>query len=173
MRSSLESVPGIDDVAVQKAEYVSRPTLGSLLARDLVWYFSLLLTTIILVVYFIVMSEPGGLSDGGGPPLDVVLVLLLSVIAGGTAVLTWRARVMSAFLSRGVEITARISGLRIVGDKIWMEYEYVHQGSHLQGRTRFGGSSRKKQAERLLRREIIILVDSEDPRRSLVLSKLA
>jgi hypothetical protein len=157
----------------QKAEYVSRPTLGDLLAKDVFLYAVISGIVVIWVVYiFIVFLAEDGTSDGGGLSSDVLFVLFMLMTVGDIVILGWRVRHFSAFANRGVETPARISGVTGVGDQIGVEYEYVFQAERLKGSIGIGGLAPRKKAEAMVGREIFILVDSEKPKRTLVLSKL-
>jgi hypothetical protein len=157
----------------QKAEYVSRPTLGDMLSKDVFLYAIVSGIVIIWVTYiFVAFLAEDNTSDEGGLSGDALFVLFLLMTLGDIVILGWRVRHFSAFANRGVETPARISGVTGVGDQIGVEYEYVFQAERLKGSIGIGGLAPRKKAEAMVGREIFILVDSEKPKRTLVLSKL-
>jgi hypothetical protein len=159
--------------AQQKAEYVSRPTLGDLLSKDIFLYAVASGVIVIWVLYLtLVYLVEGDSAEEGGLSNEMLFLIFLLVTLGDMAILGWRVRYFSAFANRGVETEAKIVGVTGVGDQISVEYEYVFQAEHLKGTAGVGGLSPRKKAEGLVGREIFILVDPERPKRTLVLSKL-
>lgn len=161
------------DSGQEKAEYVSRPTLGDMLAKDIFLYAIVSGIVVIWVVYLslilLVEDDP---TDEGSFSKDTILILFLLMTVGDMAILGWRVRYLSAFANRGVETPAKIARVTVIGDQIGVEYDYVFQMEQLNGRIGLGGFSTRKKAESLIGREIFILVDPERPKRALVLSKL-
>ena len=158
---------------LQKAEYVSRPTLGDLLAKDIFFYAVVSGVVVVWVVYiFLVYFIEEDPTDEGGFSKDSILVIFLLMTIADIAILGWRVRYFSAFANRGVETSARIARVTGVGDQIGVEYDYVFQMEQLKGSIGLGGLATRKKAESLIGREIFILVDPEKPKRTLVLSKL-
>jgi len=157
----------------EKAEYVSRPTLGSLLAKDISTYAFVSGMVVVWVVYlflFFLMEEDS--TGEGGFSRETILVIFLLMTVADIVILGWRIRHFSAFANRGVETPAKIARVTGVGDQIGVEYDYVFQMQQLKGNIVLGGFATRKKAEALIGREIFILVDPEKPKRALVLSKL-
>jgi hypothetical protein len=165
---------GLDHAGGQeKAEYVSRPTLGALLGKDIFLYAVVSSIVVIWFVYiFLVLFMEDDPTDEGGFSKDTILVLFLLMTVGDIAILGYRVRYFSAFANRGVETPAKIARVTAVGDQIGVEYDYVFQMQQLKGSIGLGGFSTRKKAEALIGREIFILVDPEKPKRTFVLSKL-
>ena len=157
----------------QKAEYVSRPTLGDLLSKDIFIYAvisgAVAIWAVYLVVAFFIDDVP---TDEGNISMNTILVLFLLMTVADVAILGWRIRYFSAFANRGVEISAKIARVTTVGDQVGIEYDYVFQMERVTGSIGLGGFSTRKKAEALIGREIFILVDPERPKHSLILSKL-
>jgi len=159
---------------LQKAEYVSRPTLGDLLAKDIFFYAVVSGVVVVWIVYiFLVYFIEEDPTDEGGFSKDSILVIFLLMTIADMAILGWRVRYFSAFANRGVETPARIARIVRVDDNLnSVEFEYVFQAEQLKGVIGIGGFATRKKAEALIGREIFILVDPEKPKRTLVLSKL-
>lgn len=157
----------------QKAEYVSRPTLGDLVAKDIFFYAVVSGLVVLWVVYVVVVYLAGDdASEGGGVSDESLFVIFLFMTIGDIAILAWRVRHFSGFVNRGVETAAKVIGVTGVGDQIGVEYEYVFNGERLKGTIGVGGLSPRKKAEGLVGREIFILVDPARPGMTLVLSKM-
>lgn len=166
----LKPVPGSGQ---EKAEYVSRPTLGDMLAKDIFLYAIISGVIVIWVVYLLLIllveDDP---TDEGDISKDTILILFLLMTVGDMAILGWRVRYFSGFAKRGVETPAKIARVTTVEDQIGVEYDYVFQMEQLKGSIGLGGFATRKKAEVLIGREIFILVDPEKPKRTMVLSKL-
>lgn len=157
----------------QKAEYVSRPTLGSLLAKDVSTYAFVSGMVVIWIVYlFLFFFAEEDSANEGGLSKETILVIFLLMTIADIVILTWRVRYFSAFANHGVETAAKVARVTGVGDQIGVEYEYVFQMEQLKGNIVLGGFATRKKAEALIGREIFILVDPEKPKRTLVLSRL-
>jgi hypothetical protein len=160
-------------IVQEKAEYVSRPTLGDLLSKDVMVYAIVSGTVMIWAVYFVVVSLVKDSSSGGESlSNDTILIIFLLITVADIGILGWRARYLSTFASRGVETPARIARLTKMGDQIAVEYDYSFGADRLSGKIGVGGVSPQKKAEALVGREIFILIDPDKPTRSLVISKL-
>lgn len=158
---------------LEGAEYVSRPTLGDLLSKDIFIYAVISSVIVIWIVYLtVVLLVEDDPTDEGSFSKETILILFLLMTVADMAILGWRVRYFSAFASRGVETPAKIARVSAVGDQVGIEYDYVFQTEQLTGSIGLGGFSTRKKAEALIGREIFILVDPERPKRSLVLSKL-
>jgi hypothetical protein len=161
------------DGGQQTAEYVSRPTLWNLLGKDVFLYAVVSSTVVIWAVYFAIfgMLNDEITTDSGLTGSQMFVIFLLMTL-GDIGILGWRVRTLSTFVNHGVEATGRVVGITTVGDQVGVDYEHDFQGSNLKGSIGLGGFATHKTAERFIGREIILLVNPEKPKRTLVLTKL-
>lgn len=156
------------------AEYVSRPTLGSLLSKDVFLFASVSSIIVIWVVYFVLinLASDDASSQGDDFSQTELLVMFLVMTAADIGLLAWRIRTLSAFVNRGIEVSARIVGTHSDGSAIVVDYEYSYQGATLKGGRGLGGFATQEKAKSMIGRDITVLINPDNPKRTLVLSKL-
>jgi hypothetical protein len=171
-RERMVQNPGIG-ADLQTAEFVPRPTLGNLLAKDVFFYASISSTVMIWIVYFVISTladdETVSSSDLSASEW---FVIFLAMTAADVGILGWRIGRLSTFVNRGVETTAKIVGVSNKGDYIGLDYEYSYEGVTLKGVMGLGGFNPQKNAQRFIGRQISILVNPDNPKRTLILTKL-
>lgn len=99
-------------------------------------------------------------------PMPGVDIFILAAVVAGLFGLAWRYISITSLINGGLETKATISEIGFFRDRGFIKYIYLHEGNKLVGHTSV--MKNKMSARFTPGQEVIIVVDRENPRKTLL-----
>jgi hypothetical protein len=155
----------MDDIGVQAS---SSPTVGQMMARDLISLMFILSSVVMTIVVIVLPTlEPEDPSEA----LDIgtFYFVLVADVAIALGMIYYRWSIYSSVLSSGVETPGEVTSVTSNGDAITVEFTYRWQAETVKSTGKMGGYIPKQRVKYEVGLKATLLVDQNKPKRFLVL----